>query len=71
MGIEELLGDGRRLAVRASDEAAFAAACFRAGIFGIDPPGRMVRMLAALERYGLLSATVTKRASSRGPGRGP
>jgi fatty-acyl-CoA synthase len=59
MGIEELLGDGRRLAVRASDEAAFAAACFRAGIFGIDPPGRLARMLVALQRYGLLSATVT------------
>jgi fatty-acyl-CoA synthase len=59
MGIEELLGGGRRLAVRASDEAAFAAACFRAGIFGIDPPGRVARMLAALQRYGLLSAIVT------------
>jgi fatty-acyl-CoA synthase len=58
MGIEELLGEGRRIAVRANDEAAFAAACFRAGIFGIDPPVRMARMLAALERYGLLSATV-------------
>ncbi len=58
MGIEELLGDGRRLAARAGDEAAFATACFRAGIFGIDPPTQVARMLLALQRYGLLSATV-------------
>ncbi len=58
MGIEERLREGRRLATRASDESAFAAACFRAGIFGIDPPARVARMLLALQRYGLLSGVL-------------
>ena len=58
MGIEELLGKGRRIVTRASDETAFATACFRAGVFGLDPPGRVARMLLALERYGLLSGAL-------------
>jgi fatty-acyl-CoA synthase len=56
--MRELLGEGRRLAVRAGDEAHFAAACFRAGIFGLDPPARLARMAVVLQRYGLLSATL-------------
>jgi fatty-acyl-CoA synthase len=63
MGLEDLrvrtlLGEGRKLATRANDEAYFAAACFRAGIFGLDPPRRLARMALLLERYGLLSATL-------------
>ena len=66
MGIEELLGSGRRLATRASDEAAFAAACFQAGIFGIDPPARVGRMLLALQRYGLLTGVLAVSALRHG-----
>jgi fatty-acyl-CoA synthase len=56
--VRTLLGEGRRLATRANDEAYFAAVCFRAGIFGIDPPGRLARMALLFQRYGLLSATL-------------
>jgi fatty-acyl-CoA synthase len=53
-----LLGTGRKIATRATDEAAFAAACFRAGIFGIDPPSRLAKMAMVFQRYGLLSASL-------------
>jgi fatty-acyl-CoA synthase len=46
------------MATRAGDEAYFAGACFRAGIFGIEPPGRLAQMAKLLERYGLLSASL-------------
>jgi fatty-acyl-CoA synthase len=55
---KSLLASGRKLAVRAGDEAYFAAACFRAGIFGIERPSQMARMALVFERYGLLSATL-------------
>jgi fatty-acyl-CoA synthase len=66
MGIEELMGEGRRLAMRAGDEAAFATACFRAGVFGLEPPGRLARMAVALQRYGLLSSTLAVSALRHG-----
>ncbi len=56
--VRTLLDHGRRIATRASDEAYFATACFRAGIFGIEPPGRLAQMALLLERYGLLSASL-------------
>jgi fatty-acyl-CoA synthase len=56
--VRSLLGTGRKLAIRAGDEAYFAAVCFRAGIFGIDPPSRMAKMALVFQRYGLLSATL-------------
>jgi fatty-acyl-CoA synthase len=56
--VRTLLEHGRRLATRAGDEAYFAGACFRAGIFGIEPPGRLAQMAMLLERYGLLSASL-------------
>ena len=56
--MRDLLSASRRLATRATDEAHFAAACFRAGIFGLDPPARLARMARVFERYGLLSATL-------------
>jgi fatty-acyl-CoA synthase len=46
------------MATRANDEAYFAGACFRAGIFGIEPPGRLAQMGMLLQRYGLLSASL-------------
>jgi fatty-acyl-CoA synthase len=56
--VRTLLEHGRRIATRASDEAYFAGACFRAGIFGIEPPARLAQMAMVLERYGLLSASL-------------
>jgi fatty-acyl-CoA synthase len=56
--VRTLLEHGRRIATRAGDEAYFAGACFRAGIFGIEPPGRLAQMTMLLERYGLLSASL-------------
>ncbi len=56
--VRTLLEHGRRIATRAGDEAYFAGACFRAGIFGIEPPGRLAQMAMLLERYGLLSASL-------------
>jgi fatty-acyl-CoA synthase len=66
MDLKSLWGEGRRLAVRASDEAAFAAACVRAGMVGLDPPGRVARMALAFERYGLLSASLAVSAIRHG-----
>jgi fatty-acyl-CoA synthase len=56
--VRTLLDHGRRIATRASDEAYFATACFRAGIFGIEPPSRLAQMALLLQRYGLLSASL-------------
>jgi fatty-acyl-CoA synthase len=60
------LREGRRLAVRASDEAAFAAACVRAGMVGLEPPSRLARMARAFQRYGLLSASLAVSAVRHG-----
>ncbi len=56
--VRRLLDEARRLGTRADDEAHFAAACFQAGIFGIDPPARLARMVVTLARHGLLSASL-------------
>ncbi|HEY3773875.1 MAG TPA: acyl-CoA synthetase [Solirubrobacteraceae bacterium] len=56
--VRSVLEHGRRIATRASDEAYFVGACFRAGIFGLEPPGRLAQMAMLLERYGLLSASL-------------
>ena len=66
LDLKSLLGGGRRLATRASDEAAFVAACARAGMVGLDPPRRIARMALAFERYGLLSASLAVSAVRHG-----
>jgi fatty-acyl-CoA synthase len=53
-----LLDHSRRIATRAGDEAYFATACFRAGMFGLEPPSRLAQMGLLLQRYGLLSASL-------------
>jgi fatty-acyl-CoA synthase len=58
LDMRSLMGSGRKFATRASDEAYFAAACFRAGIFGIERPSRLAKMAMVFERYGLLSASL-------------
>ncbi len=59
LDVRAVIGEGRKLAVRASDEAYFAAVCVRAGMVGLEPPRRMGQIARAFGRYGLLSATVS------------
>ena len=57
--MKSLMETGRKLAVRAGDEAYFAAVCVRAGMVGLEPPRKLAQMAMVFERYGLLSATVS------------
>jgi acyl-CoA synthetase (AMP-forming)/AMP-acid ligase II len=56
--LKRLLGAGAKLAGRAGDEAYFARVCFRAGIFEIESPQRVARILHSIERHGLLASSV-------------
>ena len=56
--LKRLLGTGARLAERAGDEAYFASVCFRAGVFGIESPPRLARIVRAIERHGLLASSI-------------
>jgi fatty-acyl-CoA synthase len=56
--IKRLLGAGTTLAARAGDEAYFARVCFRAGVFGIESPQRLARIVRAIERHGLLASSI-------------
>ena len=58
VAIKRLLGNGTRLATRAGDEAYFASVCFRAGVFGIESPRRLARIVRAIERHGLLASSI-------------
>jgi fatty-acyl-CoA synthase len=44
------------LAKRVADEAYYAAVCVRAGVLGLEPPNKLVRLGLAVERYGVLGA---------------
>jgi fatty-acyl-CoA synthase len=44
------------LAKRVADEAYYTAVCFRAGVLGLEPPNRLLRLGLAVERYGVLGA---------------
>ena len=56
--LKRMLGTGSKLVVRARDEAYFVSVCFRAGVFGIESPPRLARIVRAIERHGLLAASV-------------
>ncbi len=56
--LKRLLGAGTTLAQRAGDEAYFAHVCFRAGVFGIESPQRLARIVRAIERHGLLASSI-------------
>jgi fatty-acyl-CoA synthase len=56
--LKRLLGAGVKLAGRAGDEAYFAAICFRAGVFGVESPQRLARIVHAIERHGLLASSI-------------
>ncbi len=55
---KRLLGAGSKLATRAGDEAYFARVCFQAGVFGLESPPRLGRIVRALERHGLLGSSI-------------
>jgi fatty-acyl-CoA synthase len=56
--LKRLLGAGSKLVVRARDEAYFVSVCFRAGVFGIESPQRLARIVRAIERHGLLASSI-------------
>ena len=56
--LKRLLGAGVKLAERAGDEAYFASVCFRAGVFAIESPQRLARIVHAIERHGLLASSI-------------
>jgi len=56
--LKRLRGVGVKLAGRAGDEAYFAAVCFRAGVFGIESPQRLARIVRAIEGRGLLASSI-------------
>jgi fatty-acyl-CoA synthase len=56
--LKRLLGTGAKFAERAADEAYFVRVCFRAGVFGIESPRRLARIVRAIERHGLLASSI-------------
>jgi fatty-acyl-CoA synthase len=56
--LKRLLGTGAKFAERAADEAYFVRVCFRAGVFGIESPQRLARIVRAIERHGLLASSI-------------
>ncbi|HEX5195065.1 MAG TPA: acyl-CoA synthetase [Solirubrobacteraceae bacterium] len=56
--LRRLLGTGAKLAGRAADEAYFARVCFRAGVFEIESPQRLARIVHSIERHGLLASSI-------------
>jgi fatty-acyl-CoA synthase len=55
---KRLLATGSKFATRAGDEAYFARVCFRAGVFGIESPRRLARIVHSIERHGLLASSI-------------
>ena len=53
------MGGGLKLAERVTDEAYFASVCIRRGLIGPELPHKVVQMLLAFERQGLLAGAVT------------
>jgi fatty-acyl-CoA synthase len=56
--LKRLLGSGVKLAGRAGDEAYFTRVCFRAGVFEIESPQRLARIVHSIERHGLLASSI-------------
>ncbi|MFZ0388452.1 MAG: acyl-CoA synthetase [Solirubrobacteraceae bacterium] len=56
--LKRVLGTGAKFAERAGDEAYFVGVCFRAGVFGIESPQRLARIVRAIERHGLLASSI-------------
>jgi fatty-acyl-CoA synthase len=56
--LRRLLAAGSKRAERVADEAYFASVCFRAGVFAIESPPRLARIVQAIERHGLLASSI-------------
>jgi fatty-acyl-CoA synthase len=59
---EELHARAQRLAGRFGNEAYYLGACFRSGMFGIEPPRRLAQIARAFNDYGMLGAGVAAAA---------
>jgi fatty-acyl-CoA synthase len=59
---EELHARAQRLADRVGNEAYYLGACFRSGMFGIEPPRRLAQIARAFNDYGMLGAGVAAAA---------
>ena len=55
---KRLFGAGVKLAERAGDEAYFVGVCVRAGVFELEPPQRLARIVRAIERHGLVASSI-------------
>jgi fatty-acyl-CoA synthase len=66
LGTRTIIKGGLKLAERAVDETYFAAVCMRSGAVGLEPPRRLVQLVRAIERYGLLGGSVTAAAVRHG-----
>jgi fatty-acyl-CoA synthase len=49
-----VIGGATKLAVRAGDEAYFAAISVRSGLLGPEPPQRLAQLVRGFQRYGLI-----------------
>jgi fatty-acyl-CoA synthase len=58
LDLKRLAGEGVKLVGRAADEAYFARVCFRAGVFELESPQRLARIVRSIERHGLLASSV-------------
>jgi fatty-acyl-CoA synthase len=57
--LKAIARDGLRLAERAGDETYFAARLVRSGLVRPEPPHRVVQIVRAFERHGLLAAVIS------------
>src|SRR5579875_1788914 len=62
----ERLERARSLVGRLGNEAHYLACCFRSGMFGLEPPGRVARVARALLDYGMLGGAVAAAAVRHG-----
>ncbi|HEX3804736.1 MAG TPA: acyl-CoA synthetase [Solirubrobacteraceae bacterium] len=58
----EVLARAEKLADRFGNEAYYLGCCFRSGMFGIEPPHRLARVVKAFGDYGMLGAGVAAAA---------
>ncbi|MBV9050071.1 MAG: acyl-CoA synthetase, partial [Solirubrobacterales bacterium] len=62
----EIGSSAARLAKRFGDEAYFAAVCLRSGMVGPQRPRRLVKLLLAFDRFGMLGGAVAAGAIRHG-----
>jgi fatty-acyl-CoA synthase len=58
----EVIASAEKLADRLGNEAYYFSRCLRSGMFGIEPPHRLARVVRAFTDYGMLGAVVAAAA---------